>query len=298
MKSSLLIALALFAGTACTNGVTGPWGTIGGKWRYHCAPAKVLGQYCEVQEECAPGSFCDTAKKACSKDFLALGAPCSPGVPACSAGLYCRNGVPVGHCYQATCANGACTAGAKIGTPCKENPDCGANAMCVFDDNTPAICAVRPKTGEKCDDILHSCEKGNVCPPNTMTCAPFTKAGGACTIKETCEPGMLCLDASKNFADWEHPGTCQPNPGVPVGGSCVGAVCVAGAHCDYSKNKCAKDYPIGAKCSQGNECGEAPGIPADCVQGKCVATTSAGASCYPGPETRCTGGLVCASEAP
>ncbi|MBM4346181.1 MAG: hypothetical protein FJ100_22635, partial [Deltaproteobacteria bacterium] len=57
-----------------------------------------------------------------------------------------------------------------------------------------------------------------------------------------------------------------------------------------------KDYAMGAWCSQGNECGEFKSVQANCIQGSCAASTSAGAKCYPGENQRCPAGLVCASE--
>ena len=185
---------------ACTNGLPVPGvGVVGGKWRYHCGPAKKVGEYCETQEECAKGSFCDTGKKACSNAFSVLGGPCQLGVPMCPTGAFCKGGGYVGHCYTATCSNGACTTGAKLGTTCSgtNEKECGANAMCVMDETLPATCALQPKSGEPCEGF-GTCADGLECMPPDMKCALPTPVGGACKIKETCQKGLWCLLADKS----------------------------------------------------------------------------------------------------
>ncbi len=296
--SWLAIIGLVWASSGCGNGIAIPGvGVIGGAWRYHCGPAKNVGQYCETQEECASGTFCDTSKKVCSDAWLTYGAKCLTSGYGCKG--FCKWDPYVGTCYEAKCdASGACTAGSKLAKSCDpDNPEksCGNGSMCVLEGPTTSTCAPLPKAGEACLGF-GTCVASLICDPKTNLCVAPTPVGGPCTIKETCETGLLCLDKNKQVADVANPGTCSPHPNLPEGAPCIGAVCAKGLHCDYSKNKCGKDYAVGASCSQGNECGEYAGIAADCVQGKCVATTSAGASCYPGPESRCTGGLFCTSK--
>jgi hypothetical protein len=298
IRSCLLAIWALLASGGCDYGsLNSGIGVIGGKWRHYCGPAKTVGQYCETNEECASGTFCDSQKKACSDAWIAFGAKCLAGSYGCKG--FCLQDPMVGTCYEAKCdVNGACTIGAKLAKACgpeNANTACGAGKMCVLESATTSICTPMPKAGEACDGI-GNCASSLVCDPVKFKCVAPTPVGGACNIKETCEEGMFCLDKNSQVADWTNPGFCSPHPNLPVGAPCIGAICAKGLHCDYSKNKCAKDYAVGASCSQGNECGEYPGIPADCVQGKCVATTSAGSPCYPGPESRCTGGLLCTSQ--
>lgn len=288
----------ILAAAGCGNVPSLPALILGGPWKYACGPAKLAGQYCTVHEECASGLYCDMNQKVCSSAFVAKGNACSYS-EACAAGLYCKVGPMIGECFAASCSGGACTIGAPLGKSCPTDGSgdsvCGAKAQCVLSSNPKSTCEPRPTLGQSCEG-LGTCADALVCDLAKNVCVPPTPVGGPCTIKETCAAGLFCLTVAKELADPAHPGTCQKSPLQPVGAPCIGAICAVGAHCDYSTNSCAKDYPIGASCSQGNECGEAPGLAADCVQGKCVATTKAGAKCWPGPEQRCSGGLRCVSE--
>jgi hypothetical protein len=302
--AAALIVLVVGAGLSigCGNGVNVPGvGILGGKWRYHCASPKQPGQYCEVQEECAAGSFCDTTKKLCSTAWAAYGAGCNASWNNCPKG-FCKGLPMTGTCYAASCdAAGVCTAGASLKTPCDPNapqPSCGPNAMCIGAMSQQAVCTPLAKAGQACEGF-GQCEGALICHPQLGTCVEPTAIGGKCRIRETCAAGLYCLDANNQVADasdMTEKGTCKAHPQLPVGAPCIGDVCAKGLHCDYSVNTCAKDYAIGASCSQGNECGEFKGLQADCVQGSCVATHETGAKCYPGPEQRCPAGLVCASE--
>ncbi len=295
----IALVLVALATSGCGPGIAIPGiGVIGGTWRYHCGPIKTAGQYCETQDECIAGTYCDTDKKVCSTAFVATGGPCKLGFTGCTGQGPCVPGPSIGTCYSVTCSGGACTTGASMNVACDPNNPtnaCGSNGTCVITTPNTGTCGVRPKLGEFCEDFA-ACADGLICDIYAQKCGTGVPVGGACQIKEICAKGLQCLAPGNTVADPSHPGTCQPNPHLAVGVPCIGAVCAVGAHCDYSVNKCAKDYAIGKGCSQGNECGEAPGIAADCVQGTCTATAKAGDKCYPGPEQRCAGGLFCTSE--
>ena len=275
----------------------------GGKWGFACGPAKAVGQFCKFTEECVAGAYCDTAKEVCSNQWLAKGASCANNSAQCTAGTYCGGFVDVGTCYSATCdAAGACTSGAVTGKSCPGDgsaPTCGPNTLCIISSGLSGACIALPTAGQTCPG-LGMCASGLVCSPDIGTCQSPTALGGPCRIKETCAAGLQCLNSKNQVNDSPLPnsGLCKANPNGQTGSPCVGAVCAPGLHCDYSVNvnKCAKDYKIGASCSQGNECGESPGIAADCVQGVCVATDKVGAKCWPGPEQRCTGAMQCVSQ--
>ncbi len=296
--------LAAFAAVGCND--CDPKGAVFdslyGEWKYHCGPPRAKGERCEVQEECAPGTFCDTAAKVCSDAWLDEGETCASGSPACPRGTFCEPGPMTGTCHLMTCgANGACEVGAATGGTCDQttgDAGCGPGRTCVLASATGGSCELAGVAGEACDGGPTSCAAGLFCAIPDLICRTPPPDGTRCTLNEACGPGRFCLTASLQLADWEHPGTCQGSPNLGPGAPCIGAVCARGFHCDYSTNTCARDREVGASCANGNECGEYPGIARECVRGKCVATDRAGAACWPGPSQRCTGGMQCVVDTP
>jgi hypothetical protein len=303
--------LAAFAAVGCND--CDPKGAIFdslyGEWKYHCGPARAKGERCEVNEECVPGTFCDAVVGAdgnrsgvCSDAWFDEGATCTPGSPACPRGTFCELGALTGTCHLTSCAaNGACDVGAATGGTCDQATAataCGPGRVCVLASPTSGSCEPAGALGETCTGEPTSCAAGLFCAIPDLVCRTAPPNGTRCTINESCGPGRFCLTASLALADWENPGTCQDSPNLGPGSPCVGPVCARGFHCDYGTNTCARDRDVGASCSNGNECGEYPGIARECVRGKCVATDRTGAACWPGPSQRCSAGLQCVVDVP
>jgi hypothetical protein len=267
-----------------------------GEWKYTCGTPKTKGQKCEHLEECAAPLFCDPMAKVCSDAILADGAVCELGSPACGTNAVCNQDAIVGTCVTAVCdASGSCTTGAPTGGTCDQgNADtaCGAGRMCLLNYPTTGTCGERPIAGEQCHGP-GSCAAGFHCDLGLSLCAADKALGAACTLHDQCGPNRFCLTASKTVADWQQPGTCQVDPKLPAGAPCLGDVCGPGLHCDYGTNTCARDVAVGGTCKNGNECGEDKSLAVECVRQQCVATTTRGANCWPGPGDRCTGDLAC-----
>lgn len=267
-----------------------------GEWQYSCGSPKAKGDKCGYDEECAAGLFCDASDKTCSDAWIPDGGACALGASGCDDDGYCRQAPATGTCVAMTCTtNGSCTAGAPTGASCDEaDQDCGANATCLLATSPQGTCVPRGEVGDACDTLTGACVDGLMCDVwTTNTCKAPPALGSTCQNNEQCGPSRFCLTASKTLADWEHPGTCQTDPKLPLGAPCTGNVCGAGLHCDYGTNTCARDKAVGEACQNGNECGEDLAIAVDCIRQVCVATTTRGAKCWPGEMDRCTGDLVC-----
>jgi hypothetical protein len=270
--------------------------TVYGEWQYSCGSARTKGQKCSYDQECAVGLYCDSGTKTCSDRWVDEGGACAIGMSGCADDGFCKQGAMVGTCVAMTCsANGSCVAGAPLGRSCtQEDQDCGANAMCMLSTTSSGVCVAIGEVGDPCDSLTGACADGLMCDIwTTSKCVNPPAIGTRCENNEQCGPNRFCLTATMTLGDWEHPGTCQNDPKLPVGSACTGDVCGTGLHCDYSTNKCARNKAVGESCKNGNECGEDANIAIECVRQLCVATNVRGAKCWPGEKDRCSGDLTC-----
>jgi hypothetical protein len=295
-----LVPLVLLACAAC-GPVEGPWGTIGGEWKYECDVPRDAGEPCAEDGACTAGLYCKGdvggSPGTCASK-IANGATCDSSFD-CQSG-YCKGTQLDGQCYLQNCdANGVCTQGAASGAKC--NPpslDCPANQICATGP-TVGACAPAPTQGDSCDSSLGgpACGPGLICQRITIQCVPTPGQGEYCGFGQTidgtkpCAPGLVCRSSN----DPNQDGRCG-SP-VALGGACMTAgECGPGAYCDLSKLKCTKNRTLGESCQNGNECGETTfdsqnGL--ECVRGECVDTTKVGADCWPGADNRCKRPLTC-----
>jgi hypothetical protein len=293
-RGVLVLGSVLVAG-AC-GPVEGPFGTIGGPWKFECGDALDAGESCPSDGMCASGLYCkgdSGGNPGTCASRLAAGATCESTFD-CASGLVCKMTTLDGPCYLQNCdANGVCQQGAASGAKC--NPpalDCPTNQLCVMGPSV-GQCVAAPGLGEACNDLV--CSAGLVCQRITIQCVAPPAEGEYCGVTPgaaPCAPGLVCRTNSTNL---DLDGRCGKP--VAIGGACgSGGECVPGAHCNLSKLVCEKNQTAGESCKNGNECGEFPfdaknGL--DCVRGECVDTTVAGAECWPGPDHRCKQPLTC-----
>jgi hypothetical protein len=301
MRHALSTLSLVVVSVAACGPVEGPWGTIGGAWKYECDAPRDAGEPCGEDGSCAANLYCkgDTggAVGTCAAKS-GNGASCDTSFD-CQSG-YCK-GTPLdGTCYLQNCdANGVCTQGAASGSKC--NPpalDCPSNQICALGP-TVGTCAPAPTPGQPCGDAMggSACAPGLVCQRLTLVCVAPPAAGEYCGFGPTVDGTPLCASglACRTSNDPNQDGRC----GVPValGAACMSAgECAPGAYCDLGKLVCTKARAVGESCKNGNECGEQTfdnQNGRDCVGGECVDTTKVGADCWPGVENRCKRPLAC-----
>lgn len=283
--------------------VSGPFGSIGGDWKYTCDKPRQQGEACGTSDGCAAGLYCTesgTSVLGVCKPRLAAGSACKL-TEDCQSGLVCKSGDVTGDCYYQTCdKNGVCTQGAASGATCDaKGKDCPASQICALGTIGPGTCIAAPKVGDPCDTNagIRACGEKLACLRPSFTCGQPPGEGQMCALAPfRCAPGLACL--------WlNDPAKLDDFCGKPiaVGGACTGGgQCVKGAFCDLSKLVCTKNRTVGDSCKNGNECGEPPfdvhsGV--ECVQGECVDTSVVGGKCWPGEENKCSNGLTCVPKA-
>ena len=292
-------ALGVLAIAACGPGSSSGVGIFsGGEWRYVCDAPRALGETCGTSDGCAAGLYCTEANSGLvgtCKARLSKGGACQYSED-CALGLVCQD-VPVpGTCYLLNCdKNNTCTQGAASGSTCTlPTIDCPVGQLCAVAPLGPGKCVDEPKAGDSCDPFraLRMCGQSLTCQRLTAKCVTLPKAGELCGFAiEQCATGLVC----RGDADPNKDGRCG-SP-IPLGTKCMTAgECAKGSYCDLGKLICQKNQGVGSSCKNGNECGDVPfdvhnGV--DCVQGRCIDTTKAGANCWPGENNHCLSPLTC-----
>jgi len=293
-----LVSLTALFGAAACGPVSGPWGTIGGEWKFVCGAYRQLGESCSDVEMCATGLYCTEAGSGnlgVCQPRISSGGQCKL-TEDCKDGLVCRNGAFTGECYLQNCdKNNVCTQGAASGAKCDANGlDCPAGQVCNLSTQQPGKCITAPKVGDDCSQnaSYFQCGPTLACQRTSMKCVTPPKAGEVCGLPPLqCASGLVCLWSS----DPNKQDVCGTP--IPVGAHCdSGGLCAKGSHCDLSKLVCTTNKKVGDSCKNGNECGEKPldvrhGV--ECVQGSCIDTSVAGAKCWPGIDHQCSNGLTC-----
>ncbi len=289
---------ALFAASAC-GPASGPWGTLGGEWKYVCDAYRQAGESCGDVDTCAAGLYCTEAgsgKLGVCESRIALGGECKL-TEDCKDGLVCKSGALEGECFLQVCDNNnVCTQGAASGAKCNTTGlDCPKDQLCSLNNPQPGSCVTAPKVGDDCSQnaAYFQCGPALACQRVSQKCVTPPKAGELCGLPPlSCAAGLVCLPSS-------DPNNIPDKCGKPlaVGAHCdFGGLCAKGSHCDLGKLVCTANRQVGDACKNGNECGEKPldlhhGV--ECVQGECVDTSVVGAKCWPGIDNQCSNGLTC-----
>ncbi|MSP23934.1 MAG: hypothetical protein EXR75_01980 [Myxococcales bacterium] len=299
---SLFLAFPLFllvGAVADCGPVAGPWSGGGPGLQYVCDAPRTVGQACGTSDGCASGLYCTESNSGTvgtCEPRIALGGACE-AAEDCVAGLACKQVPQDGTCYLLNCdANDVCQQGNPSGAIC--NPpatDCPAKQLCAMSSVVIGKCSALPKSGDSCDGYLglDACGPDLTCQRLTIKCVPFPKAGELCGFStKECADGLVC----RIDADPAIDGRCGKP--VSLGGKCGGGDCVKGAYCDLAKLVCKKNLGVGQSCQNGNECGWQPfdvhsGV--ECVHGKCIDTSKAGAECWPGLDNQCSLPMSCVS---
>ena len=149
-----------------------------------CLARNAAGGYCEDQDHCLPGFFCDTVTSACVAEpepepAPKLGESCVVDGPACEEG---------------SCVEGTCVAGVE-GDRCDPELGCQVGLVCKPDAMNEAVgdCVRAPVEGERC--IEDQCEGGHFCDPQNV-CQRLRTAGATCSVDDECESGE-CLNAGQ-----------------------------------------------------------------------------------------------------
>lgn len=171
-------------GTECQSGICATGVCVTGE-----VPENGL---CSTDRQCSEGLICRDNGH-CQRLEGHIGMPCQ-GDGDCSA-------------YQASCANGVCTALAKIMAPCTRwtggdgtlphcewfaSAGCGAEGTCT---GLPVVA-----DGEPCGVDVAKCGSGLWC--SGARCYPITDEGGSCDVTEECGPYGLCVDNVCTFSDF------------------------------------------------------------------------------------------------
>ena len=156
-----------------------------------CASDKTCRSDCGVDEDCAPGYYCQESQ--CLPKHL-------PGA-SCSASNQCTtNHCENGHC----CAAGKCCGGSGL--------DCDDNNVCTTDVCDPTFVCTEKFNTVQC--------KASTCDEDVFTAATYCSQG-ACTVggkSQLCDTGNVCSMDSCSAAG------CVTSP-LPVGAPCAGANC-------------------------------------------------------------------------
>jgi hypothetical protein len=176
----------------------------------------VLGEPCEINDDCEGDAFCDT-DSSCPGSCAALqgeGMACSRDEDAqCQDGLTC-------FCAGAECPQGGtCQALGALGDECDPGvlPACAPGNVCLQEGASPACAALATlyfrALDEDCDVTSELCEEGLVCESVSGTagvCRPPVGSGEPCG---RAEPNQCPKD---EYCDAESPGevgTCAARPG-------------------------------------------------------------------------------------
>jgi hypothetical protein len=192
------------------------------------------------------------------------------------------------------------------GGACLVDQDCVGNGNCTptmsgCDPNTtccPGTCTASTDTtkgaiGATCTNS-NGCTSTAYCKGATQTapgmCAALiATAGAACDATDACANPMVCNQSQVGTGA----GTCAA-PGA-TGATCDPTVfipCIDERdYCDATM-KCSPRVAVGAACSDTILC---EGL-ADCVNAKCVAQGTAGATCDTSAGPNCLGGLDCTNS--
>ena len=156
-------------------------------------PCQTANGGCDVNATCA---FTTTVTCTCLDGFTGDGTSCTATNSANPNG---KQVAPLeGDACDDKCLEGLSCLGTKTETycrvPCDEDASvCSAGTLCTDFAGIGYLFACLPTvaSGEKCDGILATCEKGLGCFDGS--CATARKAGETCTAKEECDSGMLCI---------------------------------------------------------------------------------------------------------
>jgi hypothetical protein len=269
-------------GVSCTNGVqdgveTGP--DCGGSCPNKCG----LGTGCKDDADCAQGT-CSQKTWQCVSDRCndgkrngdELGTDCGgPTCRKCRVGEVCLqpNGATPhcesGYVYNAYCAAGVCSNGAKDAN--ESDVDCGGTSICG-----------KCNPGASCTSNA-DCQPGSACASEggRMACkAPQCGSGG----KNGSSPPPACNDSVQNCSETD----------TDCGGVCskcgTGRKCISGADCDSAV--CTAGVCVAAACSDGVKNAGETGV--DCGGPTCP-KCGAGQACQSGSdcESRACNAGVC-----
>ncbi len=221
-----------------------------------CIPGGGDGWYCNSDDQCAAGCYCDESAGLCNEaGYCASDADCGLGM-TCDCSNSC---VPVGtetRSCGTTCFETGCPAGttcAPDGTCVIEQPGCTSDAECA------AGCYCE---GGLCEESSicsrdSDCPAGQHCDEPRSTCmpgAPTPSCGGpvTCTFgAPTCPAGQVPL-----ILDGCWTGTCAPLASCDVAPTCevlnTETDCLARAECSavYNGQNCTR--PDGSSCTMGS----------------------------------------------
>lgn len=262
------------------------------RWTYHCATPVALGGVCLGEDECAPGLRCLSGRCAA----LARAGEACAGLHDCVDGYAClMTYAQTTECMATTCSEagrdtGNCRTTQGTGRACDSALRCRPLEVCaVTDTGARGTCRPTPTEGQSCENFTgFNCTAGLICEITTKICrAP--RLGGPCGVG-TEDPSQVCGPTMGCDGRTDGSNICVAR--VAAGGACNLESCQAGYHCSVSTRVCERDLAEGSSCSAGNECGVTPGRRVDCVAGRCRATDTAGAVCWPG-RYGCGMGLRC-----
>ncbi len=287
-----------------------------------CAAPIAAGGPCVEDDQCVAPLRCldDTCGEAvgdgggCLEDAdCVVGARCQEGACADRIGQVC--GGP-GECgVGAVCAlaeGRVCRPQGVEGEACEGDSCDGAH----FCDRAEGVCRARPLPGAPCSDGVH-CAPGAACNLETGVCGPIPGEGEPCGLGSLgpllCAEGLGCLAgvcgpmpgeeeecaidnrcAGDLGCDFTPEGSlCRPRRGV--GGACeADHICAPGTFCDFGELKCTPHLEVGARCTNGNECGP---------EGSCLPDGRGRFACAPMPDEgdacflECGQGLTCVNVA-
>lgn len=269
-----------------------------------------VGADCTGLQDCAPELICDGGSASGTSVGKCAVPTFADSGEACSSDADCKD--------YTTCrasSHKVCVA-KSAGQACVYDDGCIAGEYCVTPDGAATgTCTPVPGDGQPCGHGTY-CAEGLGCDAVSGNCAALPGDGEPCALGST-GPWLCAADLGC------HDGVCGPLPTVdepcaqgepacaeglgcafgPEGSFCrvpAGAgtycendpPCGPGFFCDYSKNECAADQPIGALCRNGNECGAGVCLPDATFTFRCAAQPGLGGACY---IDECAGDLACQS---
>ncbi|MES1188817.1 MAG: hypothetical protein ABUL60_33690 [Myxococcales bacterium] len=287
MRLIRLVPFALVFGlvSACGGSDTSSSGDTGPSIGLEELPAKYADAVCQVFTSCV-GDLYDIFRpgETCLKDFSTAVEEGLATLPdAVDAGRVKYHGTKVQKCLDELAAGGCDTLSNRQPESCKAalegtvetGGDCTMDAECV---------------GQQ------YCKTSNACPGQ---CAPYEKAGGACTSNDNCASGLKCGDNRHCVAPSEEGEACEQ--GEP---KCVdGLVCLGQDATAKTPGKCytieeALSGKEGEDCSlDGHLC--APAFACEITSiaplgGQCVAKVDSGAACRAAFPDECPPDEYCA----
>jgi hypothetical protein len=217
---------------SCSHSVVCPAGEVcpGNLWCDRslgkCELGRLVGEPCGTtglsptasEAECAIPLWCDAVDHgvgACRKSS-AQGGPCNEATYACDKGLHCVGAVASG----AGATLGACQPPSPAATDCREDDDCQAGLVCLFDE-----CAAPVAEGEDCSGS-NDCALGLVCVASKCAQARYPGSpcdGTRCTFSR-CVDG-ICQDHAQVGEPCSAADDCAT-------GECVAGVCYDDSVCN------------------------------------------------------------------